>query len=172
MKAKDLKKALQVASSSGVLALLATRIAGAATSCDEISWLPDVFCGVSGVFDVESIVRMALYLIIVAAIIWALFNIVRAGLEWSGAAEDPEKKKKATQRIINAVIGLVIVVASFTILSLVSNWFGGNLATRIGQPCAGDGDYEGVVGIVKREGTVYKCIDPDTGQELDADLSD
>lgn len=185
MKAKNVKKVIQSVSLAGTALLMATGVSAA----EAPGWVPDALTTASGVFDIESIVRLGLYLVIVAAIIWALWNVIRAGLEWTGAAEDPEKKKSATQRIINAIIGLIIVVASFTILSLVSNWFGGDLAGSIGQPCVATGNgatpgREDDVGIVQRFDDDkhdrdpcgkdnFVCVDAeDTGTVIDCDVTE
>lgn len=133
--------------------------AGSATvaSADCPSWMPDALCGATSVFDLEGVVRIGLYIVIAAGVLWALWNIIRAGFEYSSAGDDAEKKKKSTSRIISAVVGLIIVVISFTVLSLVSGWFvKGDLPNLVGQLCFIDGK----VGIAKRV-TTTEC--PATG---------
>lgn len=177
MNAKNVMKGLKTTAVSALVTLGATG-AAAAASCP--GWLPEALCsGEDGAlsFDLQSVIRIFLYIVIVAAILWSLWNIVRAGLEYSSAAEDPEKKKKATQRIISAVVGLVIVVVSFVILSLIGSWFGADTGEQIiGIPCQNE---DGDVGVwVKYESEKYSgcggvtagddvCVNPETGECLD-----
>lgn len=57
-------------------------------------------------------------LVVIAYFIWGAF-------EWLTAGSDTKKTETARSRITNAIIGLVIMVASFTILSFVSKIFFG-----------------------------------------------
>lgn len=123
------------------------------------SWLPAQMCGAGAkAFDLQSIAKLILYILIVAAVLWALWNVVQAGLMYSGAGEDADKKKKATQKIIAAVVGLIIVVVSFTILSLIGKWFG-PVVEYFGPPCTADEDTGSAkdnttpYGILLRKGT-------------------
>ena len=151
MKAKG-KKILAVAGAIPALGVLATSVALAA-ECP--SWAPDVLCSTSGYFDVTSIIKVVLYLVIAAGVLWSLWNIIRAGFEYSSAGDDAEKKKKAQQRIISAVVGLVIVVLSFTILSLVAGWFtSGNIQYALNEPCITD---DGMGGHVRKDNNDWQC---------------
>lgn len=135
----NLKKAVITAVATGTVFAATTGIASAATKCPD--WVPGALCGTTGVFDVQALVKVVLYIVIAAGVLWSLWNIIRAGFEYSSAGDDAEKKKKSTSRIISAVIGLVIVVISFTVLSLVAGWFTkGNLPDLLGQPCMVDGN--------------------------------
>lgn len=101
-------------------------------------WLPSMMCDQAGnlLLDPNSIVRLALYLIIVAAILWTLWNIIQAGFNWAASGGDEERRGKATKQIISALVGLLIVVVSFTIMSLVVNWLGGaRQELKLGVPC-------------------------------------
>lgn len=57
-------------------------------------------------------------LIVIAFFIWGAF-------EWLTAGSDTKKTESARNRITNAIIGLIIMVASFTILSFISKVFFG-----------------------------------------------
>ncbi len=57
-------------------------------------------------------------LAVIAFFIWGAF-------EWLTAGGDSKKTETARSRITNAIVGLVIMVASFTILSFVSKVFFG-----------------------------------------------
>lgn len=60
-----------------------------------------------------------LKLAILVAGLYALINFIFAGYEIMAAGAEPEKLTKASNKIWYAILGLVIIVASFTIASLV-----------------------------------------------------
>jgi len=104
-------------------------------------WLPSYLCDAQGniLLDPNTVIRIALYLVIVAAIIWTLWNIIVAGFNWAASGGDEEKRGKATKQIISALVGLVIVAISFTILSLVVSLFTGSTqGLKLGIPCIND----------------------------------
>ena len=55
-------------------------------------------------------------LVVIAYFIWG-------AIEWITAGSDGKKTEQARQKITNAVIGLVILVSSFTLLSFISKIF-------------------------------------------------
>jgi|GEM_PF-3517035 len=158
MKAKT-KKALAVAMSVPALGALAVSKVFAACP----AWTPSVLCseeGTQGHIDIQSIIKLALYIIIAAGVLWSLWNIIRAGFEYSSAGDDAEKKKKSTQRIITAVIGLVIVVMSFTILSLVSGWFTkSSFNYSLNTPCITE---DGKAGSEQNTAGKWQCCELDS----------
>lgn len=58
-------------------------------------------------------------LAVIAYFIWGAF-------EWITAGSDSKKTETARSRMTNAVIGLIILVSSFTLLSFISKVFFGN----------------------------------------------
>lgn len=112
--------------------------AGAAFAAKCPQWLPSNLCDSGGnlLLDPNSIIRMALYLIIIAGILWTLWNIIAAGFSWASSGGDEEKRGKATKKIIAALVGLLIIVVSFTIMSIVASMVGFNVQqTTVGIPC-------------------------------------
>ena len=108
----------------------------AATACPP--WMPTNMCDAGGnvLLDPNSLIRLALYLIIVAGILWTLWNIISAGFVWAASGGDEEKRNEATKRIISALVGLLIIVVSFTIMAIVVGFFGFDAEdTAIGIPC-------------------------------------
>lgn len=53
--------------------------------------------------------------------IMVLIYFIWGALEWITGGSDPSKVDKARQRILNATLGLIILVSSFTILGFLSN---------------------------------------------------
>jgi len=120
-------------------------------------WAPSSLCDNGGnlILDLNSVIRMALYLIIAAGILWTLWNIIAAGFSWAGSGGDEEKRSKATKKIISALVGLLIIVVSFTAMSVVVSLIGiSPTETRVGYPCV---DENGVGGLW----TVEEDLDKD-----------
>lgn len=62
--------------------------------------------------------------ILVFATIWVLFQLVQAGLEWIGSGGDKTGTENARNRITNALIGLLIVFASWSIYLVILQFLG------------------------------------------------
>lgn len=60
----------------------------------------------------------------VAAGIWFLFQILIGGYTWLSSLGDKQRLEMARNRIVHALIGLVIVVASVAIVSLTGQFLG------------------------------------------------
>ncbi len=60
----------------------------------------------------------------VCAAIWFLFQFLIGGIAWISAAGDKNKLTEARDRLTNAFIGLVVVVAGWAILALAGIFFG------------------------------------------------
>lgn len=65
-----------------------------------------------------SLVNVLLRLIFIVAGLWALFNIVLAGLSFINAGGDPKKVAAAWEKIWMSFLGLVIIVSSFLIAAI------------------------------------------------------
>lgn len=63
-------------------------------------------------------------LLTLVAAIWFLFQVTIGGISWITAAGEKNKLTEARERIMNAFIGLVIVVAGWAILALAGQFFG------------------------------------------------
>ena len=70
--------------------------------------------GISGVIGMLTIV----------AAIWFLIQVTLAGISWISAAGDKNKLTEAREKLTNAFIGLVVVVAGWAILALAGQFFG------------------------------------------------
>jgi len=56
--------------------------------------------------------------------IWFIFQFVTAALGWISAGGDPKKIEEASGKIRNAVIGLVVVVVAYALMSLLGKILG------------------------------------------------
>jgi hypothetical protein len=83
----------------------------------------DKLAGINGIVNgVSSIIGL---LTIIAAI-WFLFQILFAGYQWISAGGDPKQLQSARDRIVHAFIGIVIVIAAWSMLALVGQFMGFN----------------------------------------------
>jgi hypothetical protein len=78
-----------------------------------------------------------LYLIaLFAASLFFFIQLLVGGISWMSAGGDPKAMTAARNRLMNAIIGLVIVVAAFAISVIVTSALGINIFTnpvKIGQ---------------------------------------
>ncbi|MFH0749889.1 MAG: hypothetical protein V1917_03170 [Candidatus Gottesmanbacteria bacterium] len=63
-------------------------------------------------------------LLTIVAAIWFLIQVTMGGISWITAAGDKAKLTEARDKISNAFIGLVVVVAGWAILALAGQFFG------------------------------------------------
>lgn len=60
----------------------------------------------------------------VIAFIFFMFNILIGGLSWINSGGDKAKLEKARGQIVNAVIGVIIVISVFAFVTLLESVFG------------------------------------------------
>lgn len=79
---------------------------------------------VTGFDDLGSFLRVLLTLAFFVAGLAMFFNVVIGGIQWINAGGDPKALTSARGRITNSIIGLVIVVAAFSITLIIGSVFG------------------------------------------------
>jgi hypothetical protein len=107
--------------SSLPLLLFAAAPAYAQTMC------PPSFANLCKIKDGGNVIGPAIVFFIVIAIILCLVFLVMGGIKWSTSQGDQQKIAQARQTIIAALVGLVIAICTFFIVSLVLGVFGLNL---------------------------------------------
>lgn len=87
-----------------------------------------IFGGVDAVTDplasIADIVSAVIGVMTIAAAVWTLFQIIIGGISWITAGGDKSKLQTARDKITNALIGLIIVVAGWAILALAGQFLG------------------------------------------------
>jgi hypothetical protein len=78
----------------------------------------------SALGDITRIVSAVIGFMTVAAGIWFIFQFLIGGYTWLSSMGDKQRLEAARNRIVNALIGLVIVVAGWAILSLLGQFLG------------------------------------------------
>lgn len=94
--------------------------------------------GAKALISITSVISSLIGLMTVIAGIWFIFMFLIGGYSWMTSMGDKHKLEDARNRIVNALIGLVIIVAGWGILALVGQFFGwdiliSNPATIINQ---------------------------------------
>jgi hypothetical protein len=79
--------------------------------------------GRTGEFLGKFISNLAVMLLILASI-WVLFQLLQGGLEWIGSGGDKTGLDNARNRITNAIIGLIIVFASWAVYLMLMQFLG------------------------------------------------
>lgn len=82
--------------------------------------------GTTGLEAVTRTISAIVGFMTIAAGIWFIFQFLVGGFFWMTSAGDKAKLHEARERLTNAFVGLLIVVASWAILALVSQFTGVN----------------------------------------------
>lgn len=77
-----------------------------------------------GLIKITQAVSSVIGMMTVAAGIWFILIFLTGGFYWITSSGDKAKLHEARERINNALIGLIIVVAGWSILALAGQFFG------------------------------------------------
>lgn len=80
--------------------------------------------GENGQVDLGSIVSFIFNIVLYGALLWSVWHIVLAGFIITKAKDNADERKKGIDAIINAVIGLVVALLAFVIVSVVTRFLG------------------------------------------------
>ena len=72
-------------------------------------------------------------LMVIAAGVFGLINLLTSGIQWAAAGGNPDMIKQASSRIWMSLLGLVIVAAAFVFAGVIGLLFFGS-ATAIINP--------------------------------------
>lgn len=119
-KATKVGAALAVAfQTSAAMALAQTTTVGSAQ-------ISDVAPGKGFASDIGLLINSVLSFVMVIAALLVFFYLIWGGIEWITSGGDKGKTENARNKITAAVIGLVILAASYAILLLILNFLGFN----------------------------------------------
>lgn len=88
------------------------------------AFAPEANTAESAAGVVENIVSLALGAVTIVAGLYFILVLVVAAFNWLSASGDTGKVKKARDMIIQGLIGLIIVVASYAIIGLIGSIVG------------------------------------------------
>ncbi len=81
--------------------------------------------GAMGLINVTNLVSSVIGLMTISATIWFMFQFIVGGINWLASGGDKTKLQEARDRITNAFVGLVIVMAAWGIIAILGAFFGG-----------------------------------------------
>lgn len=112
--------------SSGIV--FATVVAPSAFATETINPCPagdfSALCTNTDRFTANKVIQTVVSLLLLAAVLVALFFLIYGGIKWILSGGDKGKVDAARGTIVGAIIGLVIALAAFFILNLVAQIFG------------------------------------------------
>jgi hypothetical protein len=79
---------------------------------------------------ISTIVSAVVGLLTVAAGIWFIFQFLIGGYTWLSSMGDKHRLEEARNRIVNALIGLVIIIGAYGLISLVGTFFGWDILIK------------------------------------------
>ncbi len=77
-----------------------------------------------GLTDAKTITGNAVNILFAITVIFVLFYLIYGGIQWTMSGGDKQKVAAARNRIIYAIIGLVIVLFSIFIVNVILYFFG------------------------------------------------
>ncbi len=72
----------------------------------------------------NNIVSRILGIMTIIAGLWFLLHLINGGYNYMNAKGDPQKINEANKKITSAFIGLIIVIATYAVISLLGNILG------------------------------------------------
>jgi hypothetical protein len=73
--------------------------------------------------QLTNILGLGFQLLIIAAIFLALVNLIWGGINWIMSEGNKDRVGKARERIVNSILGLLIVFLSFFIINIIYYFF-------------------------------------------------
>jgi len=80
--------------------------------------------GTGAVTNITTAISGIIGFLTVVAGIWLFIQLIIGGLSWMSAAGDKNKLNEARDRITNALLGLLVIVAAWAILAIAGQFFG------------------------------------------------
>jgi len=71
----------------------------------------------------SNVIRVFFTFLIIMAAVFFFFNFIWGGIEWIGSGGDKNKLEEARGRVVNSIIGLLIVFSLYMILNFLNTIF-------------------------------------------------
>lgn len=78
--------------------------------------------GVFGQF--EGLISTSLGVLTVSAGLWFVFQIFGGAMGWLASGGEKQSLQNAQKRIVNAIVGLIVVVMSYTFIAIIGAFVG------------------------------------------------
>lgn len=79
-----------------------------------------------GVDMLNQVISVGLTLVFGFAALFALYTLLRGGIQWAASGGDKTKVEQARMRIVYGILGLLLVIGAFFVINLVYGLFGLN----------------------------------------------
>lgn len=79
---------------------------------------------VLAVIQFTGIVSNVIGVLTVSAGLWFIFQVLGGAIQWISSGSEKQSLQNAQKRIANAIVGLVVVIMSYTIIGVVGLVFG------------------------------------------------
>lgn len=94
----------------------------------EINLVPDSgIAFTAGNLNITALIPKMVNLLFVIAVVVFFFMLVIGGIRWISSGGDKNQTDSARSQITSAIIGLVIVLSTYAIISLIDAFFGINI---------------------------------------------
>jgi len=80
--------------------------------------------GANALSRAADVISLVIGLVTIVGGLWFAFQLIFAAFSWITAGADKDALQRAQKKMQNAFIGLILLVFSYTIISLVANLFG------------------------------------------------
>ena len=80
--------------------------------------------GASVFAQFEGVISLTLAVLTVSAGLWFVFQIFGGAIQWLSSGGEKQALQNAQKRLVNAIIGLLVVVSSYTFIAIISSLFG------------------------------------------------
>lgn len=80
--------------------------------------------GGSGAAGLAKVISGIIGVITIGAAVWFMIQLFVGGLNWLASGGEKQKLNEARDRITNAFVGLIIVIAAFGIIALTGQFLG------------------------------------------------
>ena len=84
----------------------------------------DINPGTGFASDIGGLINGVLSFVMVIAALLVFFYLIWGGIEWITSGGDKGKTESARNKITSAVIGLIVLAASYAILQVILNFLG------------------------------------------------
>jgi len=84
--------------------------------------------GGNPIAGIGRLLSVGIQFVIVVAALMTLFQLLMGAIDWINSSGEKEKLVKAQLKILNAVVGLLLVIVAFILFTVISNQvLGGNI---------------------------------------------
>lgn len=74
----------------------------------------------------QRLIQLGIEFIFILGVVLTVVFVIISGIQWITSAGDKEKVQKARARLTYSIIGLLVIVSAFFIISVVISLLGGN----------------------------------------------